>query len=60
MVLATTYRGLCQGCSKTTPDAIRVPLLLQLLLYVWFVIARPRIDLSVYDGVPLESGPVDG
>ena len=49
-VLAATYRGLCDACSKNKPDAILsgCPLLLQLWAYERFAVGRPVVDHSPY------------
>ena len=65
-VLAATYRGLCDGCTKTTDGAILTgcPLLLQLWSYERLAIARPTIDLSPYEhgmyGDPEDDRPTMG
>ena len=50
-MLAATYRGLCDGYTKTIDGAILTgcPLLLQLWSYERLAIVRPTIDLSPYD-----------
>src|SRR5438128_4585459 len=52
-VLAATYRGLCDTCSKNKPDAILsgCPLLLQLWAYERFAVGRPVVNHNPY---PLE------
>ena len=49
-VLAATYRGLCDACSKNKPDAILTgcPLLLQLWAYERFAVGRPIVDHTPY------------
>ncbi len=49
-VLAATYRGLCEACSKTDPraDLQGCPLLLTLWAYERFAIGRPLIDHAAY------------
>ena len=49
-VLAATYRGLCDACSKTTEGAVLTgcPLLLQLWAYERFAVGRPVVDHSPY------------
>ena len=50
-VLAATYRGLCDACSKTTENAIltRCPLLLQLWAYERFTVDQPIVDHNPYE-----------
>jgi hypothetical protein len=49
-VLAATYRGLYQGCTKMAPDTVLIGcLLLQLWSYERFTIARTNIIPSPYD-----------
>jgi hypothetical protein len=50
VVLAATYRGLCQACLKTERTAVITgcPLLLQLWSYERFAIARPLISEEPY------------
>src|SRR6266508_3319666 len=45
-VLAATYHGLCDACSKMTANSLLTgcPLLLQLWAYERFVVDRPIID----------------
>jgi hypothetical protein len=52
VVLAVTYHGLCEACTKTEENAILsgCPLLLQLWSYERFAIGRPMVDLSPYEG----------
>src|SRR5881394_2458272 len=49
-VLAATYRGLCDACSKTTEGAILTgcPMLLQLWAYERFAVGRPIVDHTAY------------
>jgi len=49
-VLAATYRGLCDACSKNKADAILTgcPLLLQLWAYERFAVGRPVVDHTPY------------
>ena len=49
-VLAATYRGLCDACSKMTEGAVLTgcPLLLQLWAYERFAVGRPVVDHSPY------------
>ena len=49
-VLAATYRGLCDACSKTTEGAVLTgcPLLLQLWAYERFAVGRPVVDHTPY------------
>jgi hypothetical protein len=53
---------LCQGCTKTAPDAILTgcPLLLQLWSYQRFAIAQPIIDLRPYEQDLYHDGQEDG
>jgi Plant mobile domain len=50
-VLAATYRGLCDACSKTEHNAVLAgcPLLLQLWAYERIAVGRPAVDLTPYD-----------
>ena len=50
-VLAATYRGLCDGCSKTDKEALFTgcPMFLQLWAYERLAIARPMTDHSPYE-----------
>src|SRR5438105_6457701 len=50
-VLAATYHGLCDACSKTNENAILTgcPLLLQLWAYERFAVGRPIVDHKSYD-----------
>src|SRR5207253_2789346 len=50
-VLATTYRGLCDACSKTNENAILTgcPLLLQLWPYERFAVGRSIVDHTPYE-----------
>src|SRR5207237_9366166 len=50
-VLAVTYRGLCDACSKNKADAIltECPLLLQLWAYERFAVGRPIVDHTPYE-----------
>lgn len=50
-VLAATYRGLCDACTKTDANAVLTgcPLLLQLWSYEHISVGRPLIDLTSYD-----------
>src|SRR6266542_3583833 len=50
-VLAATYRGLCDACSKMNEFAVltRCPLLLQLWAYERFAVDRPIIDHNPYE-----------
>ena len=65
-VLAATYRGLCDACTKVDPNAVLTgcPLLLQLWAYERFSIGRPIVDTSTYGagfyGQMLEDGPTMG
>uniref|UniRef100_A0A0E0DZH9 Aminotransferase-like plant mobile domain-containing protein n=1 Tax=Oryza meridionalis TaxID=40149 RepID=A0A0E0DZH9_9ORYZ len=51
-VLAATYRGLCDACTKNNPRAIIAgcPLLLQLWAAERFSIGRPVMDHTPYEG----------
>src|SRR5438034_8452186 len=51
VVLAATYRGLCDACSKMNENAvlIRCPLLLQLWAYERFAVCRPIVDHKLYE-----------
>lgn len=65
-VLAATYRGLCDACTKAAPNALLTgcPLLLQLWAYEHFMVGRPLMDLSGYGdalyGQFEEDGPTMG
>src|SRR5438128_4292577 len=50
-VLAATYRGLCDACSKTNEFAVLTgcPLLLQLWAYERFAVGRPIVDHNPYE-----------
>src|SRR5438128_6919503 len=50
-VLAATYRGFCDACSKTNENAILTgcPLLLQLWAYERFAVGRPIVDHTPYE-----------
>ena len=47
-VLAATYHGLCDACTKTDASGLLMgcPLLLQLWAYERFAIGRPMLDMS--------------
>ena len=65
-ILAATYRGLCDACTKTDATAILsgCPLLLQLWSYERFSIGRPVMNFSTYGaglyGETEEDGPTMG
>lgn len=65
-VLAATYRGLCDACSKTEQGAVLTgcPLLLQLWSYERIAVGRPAVDLTAYDhemyGEHAEEAPTMG
>ena len=50
-VLAATYHGLCDACSKTDASGLLTgcPLLLQLWAYERIAIGRPVLDMSPYE-----------
>ncbi|WVZ66905.1 hypothetical protein U9M48_016063, partial [Paspalum notatum var. saurae] len=50
-VLAATYRGLCDACCKSDPQAVLTgcPLLLQLRAYERFAVGRPLVDMEPYE-----------
>ena len=52
-VLAATYRGLCDGCSKTDGEAIHseCPLLLQIWSYERIVVGRPIVSQEPYHDI---------
>ena len=63
VILAATYRALCDACTKKEPQITfaRCPLLLHLWSYEQFTIGRPIVDRSPYPeewyGEPEEDGP---
>lgn len=65
-VLAATYRGLCDACTKADSSAVLsgCPLLLQLWSYERFSVGRPHMDLQIYGesayGDTEEDGPTMG
>ena len=61
-LLAATYRGLCDACTKADPNAILTgsPLLLQLWSYEHFIIGRPLMDTSIYGDTFYGTAPEDG
>ncbi|XP_039787309.1 serine/threonine-protein phosphatase 7 long form homolog [Panicum virgatum] len=52
-ILAATYRGLCDGCSKTDGEAIfsGCPLLLQLWSYERIAVGRPIVSQEPYHDI---------
>ena len=50
-VLAATYHGLCEGCTKSEINAVLsgCPLLLQLWSYERLAVCRPIVDHAPYD-----------
>ena len=50
-VLAATYHGLCEACTKTDANGLLTgcPLLLQLWSYERIAIGRPLLEMSPYE-----------
>lgn len=65
-VLAATYRGLCDACTKSDANAILTgcPLLLQLWSYTRFHVGRPKMDFTPFPesfyGETEDDGPTAG
>ena len=57
-VLAATYHGLCQGCTKSEENGVLTgcPLLLQLWSYERLAVGRPMVRLEPYDAEWYEHG----
>jgi hypothetical protein len=60
-VLATTYRGLCAGCTKTGTQSILLgcPLLLHLWSYERLLVSRPLVNRSPYQALEEGHDPAD-